>query len=163
VRDDLLRILGITQVELAGAGDYEIALKIPQDRLRQYDLTLAEVSAAVANSSSDISAGNIKTDAGDVLIRSKGQYYRKDEFADSLPECKEELQIELTQQGKALVLTRVNVSNQVRNAFFGSQVQRIQRGRDDVRVMVRLPIGERRSLADLQNILFKALLVVRHR
>jgi multidrug efflux pump subunit AcrB len=61
------------------------------------------------------------------------------------------------------VLTRVNVSNQVRNAFFGSQVQRIQRGRDDVRVMVRLPIGERSSLADLQNILFKPLLVARHR
>ena len=41
----------------------------------------------------------------------------------------------------------------MRNAFFGSQVQRIQRGRDDVRVMVRLPIDERRSLSDLQNIL----------
>lgn len=84
VRDDLLRIPGITQVELAGVRDYEIALEIPQDRLRQYGLTLAEVSAAVANSSSDISAGNIKTDGGDVLIRSKGQAYRKDEFA-SIP------------------------------------------------------------------------------
>ena len=82
VRDDLLRIPGITQVELAGVRDYEIALEIPQDRLRQYNLTLAQVSAAVANSSSDISAGNIKTDGGDVLIRSKGQAYRKDEFAD---------------------------------------------------------------------------------
>lgn len=82
VRDDLLRIPGITQVELAGVRDYEIALEIPQNRLRQYGLTLAEVSNAVANSSSDISAGNIKTDGGDVLIRSKGQAYRKDEFAD---------------------------------------------------------------------------------
>jgi multidrug efflux pump subunit AcrB len=82
VRDDLLRIPGITQVELSGVRDYEIALEIPQDRLRQYGLTLAQVSAAVANSSSDISAGNIKTDGGDVLIRSKGQAYRKDEFAD---------------------------------------------------------------------------------
>jgi multidrug efflux pump subunit AcrB len=82
VRDDLLRIPGITQVELAGVRNYEIALEIPQDRLRQYGLTLADVSTAVANSSSDISAGNIKTDGGDVLIRSKGQAYRKDEFTD---------------------------------------------------------------------------------
>ncbi|MEP1446370.1 MAG: efflux RND transporter permease subunit [Paraglaciecola sp.] len=82
VRDDLLRIPGITQLELSGVRDYEIALEIPQDRLRQYDLTLAQVSNAVASSSSDISAGNIKTDGGDVLIRSKGQAYRKDEFAD---------------------------------------------------------------------------------
>jgi multidrug efflux pump subunit AcrB len=82
VRDDLLRIPGITQVALSGVRDYEIALEIPQHRLRQYGLTLAQVSNAVANSSSDISAGNIKTDGGDVLIRSKGQAYRKDEFAD---------------------------------------------------------------------------------
>lgn len=82
VRDDLLRIPGITQLKLAGVRDYEIALEIPQDRLRQYGLTLAQVANAVANSSTDISAGNIKTDGGDVLIRSKGQAYRKDEFAD---------------------------------------------------------------------------------
>lgn len=82
VRDDLLRIPGITQLELAGVRNYEIALEIPQDRLRQYGLTLAQVSSAVASSSSDISAGNIKTDGGDVLIRSKGQAYRKDEFAN---------------------------------------------------------------------------------
>lgn len=82
IRDDLLRIEGITQLEVAGVRDYEIALEIPQDRLRQYGLTLAEVSTAVANSSSDISAGNIKTDGGDVLIRSKGLAYRTDQFAD---------------------------------------------------------------------------------
>ncbi|MEP2651636.1 MAG: efflux RND transporter permease subunit [Paraglaciecola sp.] len=82
IRDDLLRIPGITQLELAGVRDYEIALEIPQDRLRQYGLTLSDVSNAVANSSSDISAGNIKTEGGDILIRSKGLAYRTDQFAD---------------------------------------------------------------------------------
>ncbi|MDP4984249.1 efflux RND transporter permease subunit, partial [Pseudoalteromonas tunicata] len=75
------------------------------------------------------------------------------DIADSLSDGKQELQIELTAQGQALGLTRVAIASQVRSAFFGSQVQRIQRGRDDVRVMVRLPIEERRSIADLQNIL----------
>ena len=37
--------------------------------------------------------------------------------------------------------------------FFGAQVQRVQRGRDDVRVMVRLPLSERNSVAQLQDIL----------
>ena len=68
---------------------------------------------------------------------------------------KGELQIELTEQGKALGLTRVSISKEVRNSFFGSQVQRIQRGRDDVRVMVRLPLDERRTTADLENILVR--------
>ena len=75
------------------------------------------------------------------------------DITDSLSDGKEELQIELTKQGEALGLTRVNISNQVRLSFFGSQVQRIQRGRDDVRVMVRLPLDERRTMADLEDIL----------
>ncbi|GAA0822499.1 hypothetical protein GCM10009111_30890 [Colwellia asteriadis] len=75
------------------------------------------------------------------------------DIADSLSNGKEELQIELTEQGQALGLTRVGVSGQVRQAFFGSQVQRIQRGRDDVRVMVRFPIDERRTIADIESIL----------
>ena len=75
------------------------------------------------------------------------------DIADSLSDGKEELQIELTQQGKALGFSRQDVASQVRNAYFGAQVQRIQRGRDDVRVMVRLPLEERRSLADLNQIL----------
>jgi len=81
VRDELLRIPAITQVELSGVRNYELAIEVSQDTLRQYDLTLAQISSAIANSSSDISAGNLKTEGGDVLIRSKGQAYRKDEFA----------------------------------------------------------------------------------
>ena len=81
IRDDLLQISGITQLELSGVRDYEIAIEISQDKLRQYNLSISEVSAAVSNSSSDVSAGNIKTQGGDILIRSKGQAYRKDEYA----------------------------------------------------------------------------------
>ena len=75
------------------------------------------------------------------------------DIEDSLSNGKEELKIELTEQGKALGLTRVSISNQVRRSFFGSQAQRVQRGRDDVRVMVRLPLNERRTIADLEDIL----------
>jgi len=75
------------------------------------------------------------------------------EIEDSLSDGKEELRIELTKQGQALGLTRVGISQQVRSAFFGAEVQRIQRGRDDVRVMVRLPQEERSSIANLEKIL----------
>mgnify|MGYP000972379172 CR=1 FL=1 len=54
------------------------------------------------------------------------------DISDSLSNGKEELLIELTEQGKALGLTRQEVSSQVRSYYFGSEVQRIQRGRDDV-------------------------------
>lgn len=77
------------------------------------------------------------------------------DIADTLSDGKEELQIELTDQGKAIGLTRQEVASQIRNAYYGTQAQRIQRGRDDVKVMVRLPLEERRSVANLQNLLIK--------
>jgi multidrug efflux pump subunit AcrB len=80
VRDDLMRIDGITQVSLDSVRAYEIAIEASQDRLREFDVTLADISSAIRASSLDISAGNVRTDAGDVLIRSKGQAYRRADF-----------------------------------------------------------------------------------
>lgn len=81
IRDDLLKIQGITQIDLSGVRNYEIAVEISTDKLRQYGLTLGQVSSAISNSSVDVSAGTLKTTGGDVLLRSKGQAYRQDEFA----------------------------------------------------------------------------------
>ncbi|WP_419797818.1 MAG: efflux RND transporter permease subunit [Terasakiella sp.] len=77
------------------------------------------------------------------------------DISDTLSDGKEELQIELTDQGKAIGLTRQEVASQIRNAYYGVQAQRIQRGRDDVKVMVRLPLEERRSISNLQSLLIK--------
>jgi len=70
VRDDLLRLSGVTQIELSGVRDYEITINIAQDKLRQYDLSINQISNAISNASSDVSAGNIKSQGGDILIRS---------------------------------------------------------------------------------------------
>jgi multidrug efflux pump subunit AcrB len=50
-----------------------------------------------------------------------------------------------------LGLTLNDLGSQVRNAFYGVEAQRIQRGQDDVRVMVRFPESERASVGDLEN------------
>lgn len=80
VRDDLLQLKDVTQVSLDAVRSYEINIEVSQAKLKQYQLTLSEISTAVKLSSQDISAGNVRTEGGDVLIRSKGQAYRKDEF-----------------------------------------------------------------------------------
>ena len=80
VRDDLLRVEGITQVDLGSVRQYEIAIEASPDRLREFDVTLADISRAIRGSSVDISAGNVRTEGGDVLIRSKGQAYRRADF-----------------------------------------------------------------------------------
>lgn len=56
---------------------------------------------------------------------------------------------DLTMQGKALGFDLATVMGQVRDAFYGNEVQRLQRGRDEVKVMVRYPESERKSLQNL--------------
>ncbi len=80
VRDDLLRIAGITQVSLGSVRRYEIAIEASPDRLREFEVSLEDISRAIRGSSVDISAGNVRTEGGDVLIRSKGQAYRRADF-----------------------------------------------------------------------------------
>jgi multidrug efflux pump subunit AcrB len=50
-----------------------------------------------------------------------------------------------------LGLTLADLGRQVRQAFYGEEAQRIQRGRDEVKVMVRYPAEQRRSLADIED------------
>ena len=80
IRDELLRIEEITQAELRSVRRYEIAIEASADRLREFGVTLADISNAIRGSSVDLSAGNVRTEGGDVLIRSKGQAYRRGDF-----------------------------------------------------------------------------------
>jgi multidrug efflux pump subunit AcrB len=61
------------------------------------------------------------------------------------------LDIRLTAQGDALGLGQVELARQVRQAFFGAEVQRFQRNRDEVRVYVRFPAATRASLEALRS------------
>ena len=64
---------------------------------------------------------------------------------------KDELRLQLLPRAEVMGFTLNDLSTQVRNAFYGSQAQRLQRGDDEVRVMVRYPEGERVSIGDLED------------
>ena len=81
VRDDLLATKSITLVKLLGVTDYEISVEIEPQVLDDYNLSLAMVSQAIRQGSADISAGNVKTRAGDILVRTEGQAYNELQFA----------------------------------------------------------------------------------
>ena len=119
VRDQLLRDPNITQVELSGVRNYELAIEVSQDSLRQYSLSLADISSAIANSSADVSAGNLKTEGGDVLIRSKGQAYRKDEFANIV--VKNQVDGTIIRLGDIATITDGFEETPVRTRFNGKQ------------------------------------------
>lgn len=77
------------------------------------------------------------------------------DIADSFRAGKQEVQIQILEKGKTLGLTLNDLATQVRQAFYGAESQRIQRGMDDVRVMVRYPEDERQSLGNLEDLLIR--------
>ena len=64
----------------------------------------------------------------------------------------DELELSLKPRAAELQITQQALAQQVRQAFYGQEAQRVQRGRDDIRVMVRLTRDERESLHTLDTL-----------
>ncbi|MCP4036226.1 MAG: efflux RND transporter permease subunit [bacterium] len=73
------------------------------------------------------------------------------DITDSFRAGKQEVQLSLRDEARMLGLSQRDLASQVRQSFYGEEVQRIQRGRDDVRVMVRYTEDERHSLGSLDE------------
>ena len=81
VRQELLSTSEITLVDLVSVPNYEISVEISPETLDSFNLSLAMVSDAIRKGSVDVSAGNVKTRDGDILVRTDGQAYTESEFA----------------------------------------------------------------------------------
>ena len=77
------------------------------------------------------------------------------DISDSFTDGKKELRLALKTEAEFHGLTLLDIMSQVRHANFGIEVQRIQRGRDDIRVMLRYPKEERRSRNQLESMLIR--------
>jgi multidrug efflux pump subunit AcrB len=73
------------------------------------------------------------------------------DISDSFRAGKAELKLDILPSGEVLGLSLGDLARQVRQAYYGDEVQRVQRGRDDVRVMLRYTEAERRSLGSLAD------------
>ena len=82
VREDLISIPQITQVELTAVRPYEISIEVSEQTLDRYQLTFDAVISAIKRSSVDLPAGSIKTGSGELLLRTKGQAYVQTDFED---------------------------------------------------------------------------------
>jgi multidrug efflux pump subunit AcrB len=82
IRDDLLELPNITQVDLSGVREFEISVEIPERNLRRYQLTLDQVAARIRQASLDLPGGTVKTRGGEILLRTKERRYWGPEYAD---------------------------------------------------------------------------------
>ena len=68
---------------------------------------------------------------------------------------KEQLNLTLTDEGRARGLTVTSLARQIRGAYFGAEALRQQRGREELRVYVRRPLRERESLEDVEQLIVR--------
>lgn len=91
------------------------------------------------------------TEISTLIQQRLGEYPGVYDIQDSFDQGKQEIQLRLKPEAELLGITSADLGRQVRAAFFGAEAQRIQRGRDDVRVMIRYPQQQRKNLASLET------------
>lgn len=91
-------------------------------------------------------------EASAVVQEQLSTYAAAYDIGDNLTAAADELRIELKPGAEALGITLGEVSRQVRQAYFGEEVQRLPRDGEDVRVMVRLPKSARTNLDSIDNL-----------
>jgi len=89
-------------------------------------------------------------DVAEKLQTHLASYPGVSEITNSHEAGKEELQLSIRPEAELLGVTLDDLARQVQQAFLGLEAQRVQRGRDDVRIVVRYPVAERSSLAELK-------------
>jgi len=82
VRDELLQDPKIVLVERSGVPPLEISIEVPQATLRAYNLTLEEIANQVGRGAVELPAGGVKTQSGEVLLRTAERRDFGKDFAD---------------------------------------------------------------------------------
>ena len=81
----------------------------------------------------------------------EGVFDVRSDHAPGIPE----IQVGLRPEARTLGLTLESLAQQVRAAFYGAEALRVQRGREEVPVHVRLPAGERSAITDIEDYLIR--------
>lgn len=89
------------------------------------------------------------------LAAGLGEFSYTRDIDDGYSPGKEQLDFRIRPAGRALGLTASDIARQVRSSFYGAQALRQQRGRNEVRLLVRLPESQRIHAADVEELLIR--------
>ncbi|MCP4466609.1 MAG: efflux RND transporter permease subunit, partial [Halieaceae bacterium] len=80
LRRELLTYPSISAASVVGAREYEISVEISEPLLREYHLSLGDVANIISASSLDLPAGSVRTENGEIMLRTMGQAYVQQDF-----------------------------------------------------------------------------------
>lgn len=82
ILQEILALPEVSQASVQGDRDYEIAIEVAENTLREYGLTMEQVAAAVRAASIDMPGGAIRTENGRIQLRTKEQAYTGAEYGN---------------------------------------------------------------------------------
>ncbi len=94
--------------------------------------------------------------AQEFLIEKLQQDSRLKDVVNTNPLGKQEVRLDLKPRAYMLGFDEVTIANEVRQGFYGGQAQRLQEGRDELRVWVRYPTEDRQTIGQMEKMKIKA-------
>ena len=136
VRSDLLELPSISQVRLEGTRDREISIELSEEELRRNDLSIAEIANTVQRASLNLTFGELRTDAGGVVLHTVGKRSVGEEF-EAIP---------LITRLDGTIVTLGEVA-EIHDSFVDQDV--VSRVNGIPAVFVRVEATERQSVTDM--------------
>ncbi|AZQ11686.1 efflux RND transporter permease subunit [Shewanella khirikhana] len=133
-RDAVPEMVGVKKLSMnatTGDGGADVAFRLQSSDLEQLALAAKELKAKL------------------------GTYEGLYDIADNYSSGSHEIRLKIRPEAEALGLTLSDLARQVRYGFYGYEAQRILRNKEEVKVMVRYPLEQRRTLGHLENMLIR--------
>ena len=80
IRDEAIELPGVTLAEIGGTRPEEVSVEVSEETLRQYRLQFNDVVEAIRRSSINLPAGEVREQAGDIVLQTRGQAYNRQDF-----------------------------------------------------------------------------------
>lgn len=127
----------LRKVLVKSEGLQELLVSLDDFEDKDFVLTFLSNNTEVLANASEIALAKLHTLAG------------VEDIFNNLAQGQAQLKFELTAQGRALGLTTESLAQQIQQSFYGAEVQRLQRGKDEIKVRVRYPASQRQDITDL--------------
>ncbi len=125
IKDELQELDSVSQIDIFGSRQYEIAVEISEERLREYGLTFSAVSNAIRKSNLNLAGGTIRTTGEEIRIRTVGRKYTGQELA--------EIVVLADPSGNIITLDHIAT---IKDGFTEDPIQAIINGKPSVLIVV---------------------------
>lgn len=126
IKDELLDLPGVSDVQLSGIRDDEISIEVDPEKLLQYDLTFEEIALAIRQTNLDVSGGNLKGERSQVSVRTLGEERKGRDI--------ENLEVRALSDGRVIRLSDVAT---IRDQFVDSDIKSFWAGKRSATLTVQ--------------------------